>query len=161
MGRKFVENYHKKSLFLKGNGAPISNLSLEICDSLFVMWFFCRDKLNDLMFKSYKDLSPEGTLRSRAQWGPFDILSILLCLEKGVGTFKIPNCRRPFWNVENVLSPKGTLRSRTRMGSIWYSFHLLCLEKGVGTFKFTGGERPFWNLQNGLSPERTLPKQNP
>ena len=40
-------------------------------------------------------LSPEGTLQSRAQWGSFDILSILLCLEKGVDTFKIPTFSWP------------------------------------------------------------------
>ena len=42
-------------------------------------------------------LSPEGTLRvAEPVWGPFDILSILLCLEKGVGTFKFTGVERPF-----------------------------------------------------------------
>ena len=57
-------------------------------------------------------LSPKGTLQSRAQWGPFDILSILLCLEKGVGTFKFSGGERPFLNLENVLSPGGTSACR-------------------------------------------------
>ena len=32
--------------------------------------------------------APEGTLQNRAQWGPFDTLSILLWLETGVWHFQ-------------------------------------------------------------------------
>ena len=48
-------------------------------------------------------LSPKVTLQSRAQWGPFDILSISLCLEKGVWCFKIRWGTWPFWNLDYVL----------------------------------------------------------
>ena len=36
------------------------------------------------------------------EWGPIYILSILLGLEKGVGTFKFTKGERPFLNLENV-----------------------------------------------------------
>ena len=38
----------------------------------------------DKLLNDTDALSPEGTLQSSAQWGPFDILFILLRLEKGV-----------------------------------------------------------------------------
>ena len=56
----------------------------------------------------FPDFIPQGTLRSRTQWGSFDSLSILSCLRNGFGTFKILILHRPFWNLENALSPEVT-----------------------------------------------------
>ena len=40
--------------------------------------------------------SPKGLCEAKPEWGPFGILSILLYLEKGVGTFKFPGGRDLF-----------------------------------------------------------------
>ena len=50
---------------------------------------------------------PKGLCESRTQWGPFDSLSILLCLRNGFDTFKISFFRRPFGNLENVIFTDG------------------------------------------------------
>ena len=63
-------------------------------------------------------LSPEVTLRKQSPMGSIWYTSILLCLVKGAGTFKISNFRRPFWNPENVLSPGGMLRKQLPRGPI-------------------------------------------
>ena len=52
---------------------------------------------------------PKGFCESRFRMGgPFDSLSILLCLRKGVWTFRFSGGNPPFQNLENVLSPEGT-----------------------------------------------------
>ena len=43
---------------------------------------------------------PKELCKAEAQWGPFDILSILLCLEKGVWDFKFTGGNSHFWNPE-------------------------------------------------------------
>ena len=120
------------------------------------------------------------------------ILSILLCLRKGVWTFRFRSGKPPFWNPENVLSHEGTLRSRAQWGPFdsfhfivfakgcldlenrlfeilkmsypskglcesrtqWGTFDfLLRLRNGVLTFRFCGGNPPFGNLANILFPD--------
>ena len=84
----------------------------------------------------------EQNPQSIDQWGPFDIHSILLCIEKGVGTFKFTGGERPFWNLENVLSPEGTLQSRAQWGPFW-SFHFIVSREGCSHFQIYGGWEAF------------------
>ena len=51
-------------------------------------------------------LSPKGTLQSRTQWGPFDGLSILLCVpERELGIF-VSWLKSAFWKSWNCLIPR-------------------------------------------------------
>ena len=115
-----------------------------------VYWSFRFRKGNPPFWNLANVLSPEGTLRSKTQWVPFDSLSILFW------TFRFSGGIPPFWNLENVLSPEGTLRSRTQWGPFDSVSILLCLRRGVWTVCFTGGNPPFWNLANVLFPGGTL-----
>ena len=97
---------------------------------------------------------PKGLCEAEPEWGPFENSFHLLCLEKGVGTFKFSGGERPFWNLENALSPEGTPKGEPKVVQLFllmfYFSILLCLEKGVWHFQFTGGNSPFWNLENVL-----------
>ena len=88
-------------------------------------------------------LSPQGTLRSRTQWGPFDIFPFYCGLGKGFWTFRFRGGNHPFWNLENVLSPEGTLRKQNPMGSIWQSFHFIVIEKRFLDLSFQTGYSAF------------------
>ena len=49
------------------------------------------------LFETLKMFYPsKGLCEAEPEWGPFYTLSILLCLEKGVGTFKFTGGERPF-----------------------------------------------------------------
>ena len=96
--------------------------------------------------------APKGLCEAEPN-GVHLILSILLCLRKGVWTFRFRGGNPSFWHLENVLSLEGTLQTR---GFIWESFHFIVLGKGVWTFRFKSKYRPVWNLENVLSPEGTL-----
>ena len=59
---------------------------------------------------------PKGLCEAEPEWGPFEKSFHLLCLEKGVGTFKFTGGgERPFWNLENVLSPEGTAKAEPKV----------------------------------------------
>ena len=77
---------------------------------------------------------PKGLCEAEPEWGPFDILSILLCLEKGVWHLQFTAGNLPFLNLENALSPRGRLRMQLPRGSIEYSFHFNGAGNGTDTF---------------------------
>ena len=108
------QNFHFTSAFLKSlkcfiprRNSAKQNPMRSIWQSFhFIVlgkgvWTFHFRSSNPPFWNLENDLSPEGTLQSRTQWGPFDSLSILLCLRNGFDTFKIPILNHPFWNLEN------------------------------------------------------------
>ena len=50
---------------------------------------------------------PKGLCEAEPEWDPFDVISSLLCLEKGVWHFKFTDGNLPFWNLENILFTVG------------------------------------------------------
>ena len=56
------------------------NLQAEICQKKNLKMFY----------------PPKGLCEAEPEWGPFDNSFHLLCLEKGVGTFKFSGGERPF-----------------------------------------------------------------
>ena len=82
-----------------------------------VYWTFFSKAVSGLFWTFKMFYPPKGLCEAEPEWGPFDNSFHLLCLEKGVGTFKFSGGERPFWNLENVLSPEGTLQSRYRRRS--------------------------------------------
>ena len=119
-------------------------------------WHFQIYRGWEAFLKSWKCFIPRRDSAKQSPMGSIWYSSILLCLEKGVGTFKFAGVRGLFEILKMFYPPKGLCEAEPEWGPFDNSFHLLCLEKGVGTFKFSGGERPFWNLENVLSPEGTL-----
>ena len=62
-------------------------------------------------------------------WGPFNSHSILLCLRRGVLTFRFRGCNPHFQNIENVLYPVGVCNADTVGGPIVFTYVLFCVPR--------------------------------
>ena len=84
------------------------------------------------LFESLENLyPPKGLCKSRTQWGPFDVLSILLCMKKGAKHFQFTGRYSPLWYLEMLHPSMGLCETRTRWGPFDILSILLSLEKGV------------------------------
>ena len=103
-------------------------------------------------FNSWKCFIPWRDSAKQNPMGPFDSLSIWLCLRNGFGTFKIPILHWPFWNLENVLSPEGTLHSEQspKVFQLFLLSILLLQEtvRGVSKSAYSIGLFEIWKMFN-------------
>ena len=158
-----LSNYRRKFAFLKSwecfipwgtlqsraQWGPFDSFNFIVvwkgCLTLSIYW------LKFSFLKSWKCFIPRMDSAKQNPNGARLILSILLCLGKGVCYFKFTVGNSPFWNLENLLSPEGTLRKQNPCGVHLRVFPFYCgLGKGFGTFKTCLEERPFWKPENVL-----------
>ena len=103
--------------------------------------------------KSWKCLSPGGSLRKQFPRGPFDPSFHFIGVGKGVWGFKNTGGHRLFWNLENVLSPGGTLQSRARKGSNCFYLCFIGVGRGAGGFNLQAVFCLFENLKMFYPPK--------
>ena len=87
-------------------------------------WNYQKPYLESAFLKSWKCFSHRRDSAKQYPNGVHLILSILLCIEKGVWYFKLSAEIRFFYIFWKCFTPEWTLRKHNPMGSIWYSFHL-------------------------------------
>ena len=94
-------------------------------------------------------------------WGPFNSHSILLCLRRGVLTFRFRGCNPPFQNIENVLYPVGVCNADTVGGPIVFTYVLFCVRKRILDFQILNLQSAFLRPPECFIPRRDSAEQSP